>query len=263
MRNATTAERDDAATGPVVVVRHESVEKPGRIGRALDRQGIRWRSVSPHAGDPLPTTAENLRALVVLGGCLGLADLPETPFLRAELRLIDDAIGRDVPVLGICLGSQLLAHALGGGVARGPWQLGWGPVSLTTDGVRDPVLGKLPAVLAPETPEDGAATNSNVFPALHWHHDWLVPPSDAKILATDADGPACQVFRFGRSLGMLCHLEAEASQVIAMAKAFPTDLAAAGIDARTVVEAAESLDSAASRIGNAVFDAWAIQLPRT
>lgn len=262
MRNATASERDDPATDPVLVLRHESVEEPGRIGQALDRRGIRWRSASPYAGDPLPTTAEDLRALVVLGGCLGLADLPETPFLRAELRLIDDAIGRDVPVLGICLGSQLLAHALGGGVAPGPWQLGWGPVSLTTDGARDPVLGGLPAVLAPETPEDGAATEPNRFPALHWHHDWLVPPSDAKILATDADGPACQVFRFGRSLGMLCHLEAEASQVIAMARAFPTDLAAAGVDARTVVEATADVDRTASRIGNAVFDAWAIQLPR-
>jgi GMP synthase (glutamine-hydrolysing) len=114
---------------------------------------------------------------------MGVYDAPRYPFLSAEMRLIEDALRRDKAVLGVCLGSQLLAAALGAQVVKGRQkEIGWHPVNLSPDAVSDPVWYQV----APS------------FMALHWHGDVFNLPAGAISLASSAL-TEYQAFRYGRS----------------------------------------------------------------
>src|SRR5207249_2042732 len=105
------------AMNRVLAVQHEEFEGPGTLGTAL--QACQVRVVRTFAGEAVPgELAED--GLVVLGGGMGVHESDRLPHLRDELRLLRDAVGRERPVLGICLGSQLLAAALGGAVGKAP-----------------------------------------------------------------------------------------------------------------------------------------------
>ncbi|MDZ7578491.1 MAG: type 1 glutamine amidotransferase [Candidatus Nanopelagicales bacterium] len=241
--NATS----DSSAGQVLVLQHEPAERPCRVGDALDAAGLGQRVIMTPEGELAAVDIAAYRGLVVLGGSMGLGDVLTTPWLADEVRLIESAVYANVPVLGICLGSQLLAHVLGGGVTTGDWQLGWGEVSLTEAGQSDAVFGVLPTA----------------FPALHWHHDWLVPPPSAEVLAIDAvgsDSRGCQAFRAGRSLGILCHVEADAQQIAAMASDFGEDLSAAEVSPADLRADTAARDAHASALAEALFGRWASTL---
>lgn len=227
--------------GHVLVLQHEAVERPCRVGQALENASIPQRVLMTPDGELASVDLAACRGLVVLGGSMGVGDARATPWLAHELRLIESAVNAGVPILGICLGSQLLAHVLGGGVTTGDWQLGWGDVALTKAGQNDPVFGALPAT----------------FPALHWHHDWLVAPRSAQVLAHDA---GCQAFRVGRSLGMLCHLEADDRQVTAMAAAFGDDLSEAAVTEDDLIADTARRDPHAADLAGALFARWVATL---
>jgi GMP synthase (glutamine-hydrolysing) len=128
---------------------------------------------------------------VVMGGPMGAFDDLDHPHLPAERELIAECASRDIPVLGVCLGAQLLAASLGGRVYRGPTlEVGLGTVQLTEDGRRDPVLG-------PAGPE---------LAVLHWHQDTFELPDGATLLASSAQ--YChQAFRVGMAYGLQFHVE--------------------------------------------------------
>jgi GMP synthase (glutamine-hydrolysing) len=184
-----------------VVVQHVAYDGRGGIEPALRRAGLEAVDRRPFAGDPLPAVSE-LSGLVVLGapaGCAG-ADAPE--HLVRERDLIREAVEREIPVLGICFGAQLLAVALGGGVVTdGPLEIGMGSAALTDAGRADPVLGAggEPATL------------------LHWHRDAYTLPPGAVRLAT-GDRHVEQAFRVGdTTYGLQFHVEinAQLAEVIA------------------------------------------------
>lgn len=222
----------------VVVLQHVAVEGPGRIGDALDRAGRGWRVVTLFEEQPVPA-ADGLDGLVVMGGPMGVGDDDTYPHLVAEQGLLKSCVDMGIPVLGICLGSQLLAAALGSRVRPGPAiELGWHDVTLTADGRHDPVLGRMPRRFAP----------------LHWHGDVFDLPPGATALASSEMTPV-QAFRFGRTAyGLLFHLEAHPAQVDAMVAAFPEDVASSGTSGSTVVEPSRTATIAES--ADAVFDAW-------
>jgi len=225
----------------VVVVEHVAEEPPGLVGDELRRAGVEVAVVRVHRGEPVPRSAAGLSGVVVLGGPMGVPDLPSRPHLRDELALLESALALSVPALGICLGSQLLAHALGARVAAGPRpEIGWAPLALSDAARADPILGGVPSP----------------FSALHWHGDVFDLPPGAVHLARSARTEN-QAFRSGRALGLLFHLEASAAQVEGMARAFPAELRAAGVEPEALLSDTARFAAPAEALGRRVFARFA------
>lgn len=180
---------------PVLVLTHAPHEGPGLIGRLL---GVPYR-VRTVLDDPAPRLPgpDEIAGLVVMGGPMDADDVRGHPGLAAETRLIADAVAADVPVLGICLGMQLLGLALGAPLLRRAGQeIGFGPVEIVAD---DPLLSALGPVGASPT-------------VLHWHSDAVALPDGATLLATTPTTPV-QAFRAGSALGIQFHVELDDDQL--------------------------------------------------
>jgi GMP synthase (glutamine-hydrolysing) len=145
-----------------------------------------------HVDDPDRPSLDDVGGLLVMGGEMGVPDADAWPFLRWELDLLREAVERGTPVLGICLGAQLLAAAAGGAVRRmeRPY-LGWPALERRPQAGGDPLFGSLPERLT----------------VFEWHEDRIEPPPHAAVLA-ETGGPGCSVFRAGeRAWGSQIHLE--------------------------------------------------------
>lgn len=183
-------------TGHVLVLQHAEWESPGLIARALDQRGIASvvRSVAGDT-DPVLPALTDLVGVLVMGGPMGALDDATHPGLAAERDLLARATAGGIPVLGVCLGMQLLAVALGGALHSGAArEIGFAPVELTGHGLRDPYLYPL-------------AVDAGADPVVvHWHEDWAEAPAGALVLASTPATPV-QAFRVGNSVGMQFHLE--------------------------------------------------------
>jgi GMP synthase-like glutamine amidotransferase len=181
-------------TLPVLVVESDpKLHGLGRLGQALERSGLPWRSAQAYREDVGELSARDHSAIVVMGGEMHAGDDARFPYLAREVELLQDAVAHDVPVLGICLGGQLLARSLGAGVRpAGFLEGGWVPIA-PVDGVAgDPVLGHL-------------AEPTGVF---SWHVDIFELPEGATQLAT-GDVTEQQAFRLGRAWGLQFHPEVD------------------------------------------------------
>jgi GMP synthase (glutamine-hydrolysing) len=229
----------EAAMQQVLVLQHVACEGPGDIGAALQRRGMTIRVVRIDQGESVPAGLD-ADALVVMGGPMGVYEADRHPHLRAELRLIEDALHRSRPVLGVCLGSQLLAAALGVRVyPSGGKELGWYRVDLAAAAEDDALFRTAP----------------RRFIALHWHGDIFDLPAGAVHLAS-SERTAHQAFRFGDSAyGLLFHLEVTPPQLDAMATAFADEIAAAGVSAAGLSDAHHL--AATRDIGAQVFERFA------
>ncbi|MBS7532005.1 type 1 glutamine amidotransferase [Hazenella sp. IB182353] len=151
--------------------------------------------------------------LIVMGGPMGVSDDAVYPWLKAEKDFIRKAIDADKKVLGICLGSQLIADVLGAKVYRGKEkEIGWFPIIQTQEAIQDPIFKGLP-------------TEMNVF---HWHGDVAEVPTNAVCLATS---PGCpnQIFRYGEHVwGLQFHFEMTEKTIQALIKNCAQDLAEPG-----------------------------------
>jgi len=131
-----------------LVVQHVEPECPFAIADALRATGLAVDIRRVFAGEPLPADMDDHVALVVMGGPMSAASDDGFPTRHAELRLLADALGRELPILGICLGAQLLAVAAGGSVHTGPQpEIGWGTVCLTSEAQSDPLFADAPEEL--------------------------------------------------------------------------------------------------------------------
>jgi GMP synthase (glutamine-hydrolysing) len=167
--------------GNWIAIQHVSYEDPGLIAQAASQRGIELQLCHPYRGEPLPSW-EEIDGLVVMGGPMGVQDTAEHPHLAREIELIAAMVRTGRPVLGVCLGAQLMAHSLGAKVYRGEQaEIGFGSVSLTPAGRNDPVLGSFGA---------------EILPVVHWHQDTFDLPDDALWLARSALYPH-QAFRVG------------------------------------------------------------------
>jgi GMP synthase (glutamine-hydrolysing) len=232
--------------GAVVVLQHAACEAPGRIADALAAAGVPIRVIHAGDGDPVPRTVDGAAGLVVMGGPMGVGDQDARPHLRAELRLIADALRRGVPTLGVCLGSQLLASALGAAVRAAPRkEIGWLPVQWMAGAIDDPLIG--PVAAEPLTP-------------LHWHGDVFDLPDGAVALARSAM-TAHQAYRWdggaAPAYGLLFHLEVTPALVAGMATAFHDELVAEGVDGDRLVAAAHQHEAAVARVAGQLFGGWA------
>ncbi len=181
---------------PWAILQHVAHEGPGSIGRVLGERGADVVVVRLDRDEPLPS-ADALAGLVVMGGPQGVHD--DAAWLAPERDLLRQAVDRGLPVLGVCLGAQQLAAALGAEITTGPEEVGPGEVQLTADGRRDPVLG----------PEYTGLSGTTV-PCMHWHRDTFSLPDGAVHLAATRHVPH-QAFRVGaRAYGFQFHVEIDA-----------------------------------------------------
>lgn len=191
---------------PVAIFRHIPVEGPGYFGTFLDTRHIPWQLVRVDEGEPLPVTAEAFSGLVLMGGPMSVND--DLPWIPPALSLIRQAVACDIPVLGHCLGGQLMSKALGGTVSKGAFrEIGWGEVTVADNPVARQWLGDLPA-----------------FEAFHWHGETFSLPERASLLFSS---PWCknQSFAVGKHLAMQCHVEMTEAYVRAWGEAGAEEIA--------------------------------------
>lgn len=234
-------------TAPVWVIQHVAAEGPGLIGEALRDRGLQMRSIHLHENDPVPRSLEGAAGIVVMGGPMGVYETGRYPFLAAEIELLREAVRRELPVLGICLGSQLLAAALGARVYPSGFQeIGWEPVRLTEAAAADPLCRELP-------PE---------FPAFHWHGDLFELPAGAVALAS-SELTSIQAFRAGRlAYGVLFHLEVTGGQITEMVSVFGDELRRASLSGTGIIAGATRHLAELQSHGRRFFGAWADLLLR-
>ena len=226
----------------VWVLQHVACETLGTIADALKFAGISPEYIRTFKGEPVPGGMEAAAGLIVMGGPMGVYDHPRCPFLSDEMRLIERALWEEKPVLGVCLGSQLLAAVLGAAVTKGVRkEIGWRRVTLTASAAED----RLWAGLEPS------------FMAYHWHGDVFALPGGALSLASSGL-TECQAFRYGRNAyGLLFHLEVTAETIGDMVRTFADELREEGIDGREISGEAKAHLPRLREIGGAVFQRWA------
>jgi GMP synthase-like glutamine amidotransferase len=174
---------------PVAIFRHAPIEGPGYFATYLERSDIPWRLVKVDEGERVPGNPREFSGLAFMGGPMSVND--DLPWIAPVLDLIRAGVQADVPVLGHCLGGQLVAKALGGEVTRNRVkEIGWGRVDVA------------------DTPVAAGWFGNGVrsFNAFHWHGEtFSLPPGAARVAST----PYCenQAFVLGPHLGMQCHVE--------------------------------------------------------
>jgi GMP synthase (glutamine-hydrolysing) len=208
----------------LVVLEHTAGAGASAFTQVLDdRTSIApWRTVDVPAGQPLPTDLDTVAGLLVMGGTMSATSPDDLPWMIAELELLRQAVAAEVPVLGVCLGAQLLGGGLGGEVTRRAHaQVGYRPVSRTDAAAGDPVLGGWP---------DGAA-------ALFVHEDEVttLPPDATPMLCADG---AVSGWRLGSAWAVQFHPEVDAAQLERWTTHDALDplLASAGVDGAALAE---------------------------
>lgn len=180
---------------PIAIFRHAPSEGPGYFATFLDKNGIPWRLLRIDAGDALPDDPHQFSGLAFMGGPMSVND--DLPWIPQSLELIRKSVAAGIPVLGHCLGGQLMAKALGGTVGRNPVkEIGWGEVTVADSATARAWFGDV-----------------KQFDAFHWHGEtFSLPPGSELILSS----PYCanQAFALGRHLGMQCHVEMTAEMVL-------------------------------------------------
>lgn len=176
----------------VLFVQHGSVDKPGLLADELERAGVELEIIHPYSGDPLPKDLRAYSGLALGGGGQSAWEVQEHPYLEREAELVRDAVAQEMPVLGLCLGGQIIARALGAEVRRAPAkEIGFFPVTM-----KPAAQGDSLAALFPKT-----------FPAAHWHGDVFDVPEGAVNLASTV-ATRHQMFCFGeRCYGFQFHPE--------------------------------------------------------
>ena len=186
-------EDEDSAEGTSwMVFRHTPLEGLGLIQNVLRELGVHHRYLDLARGEPLPRDVRGVGGLIVLGGPMAAYEADRHPFLGGEIGFIERAMAAGRPVLGVCLGAQLIAQVLGARVYPGPKrEVGWGSITLTTDGREDPVF---------------AAAGDELM-VFHFHGDTYELPPDGQNLATSPLYEQ-QAFRVGdTTYGLQFHLE--------------------------------------------------------
>ena len=174
---------------PIAIFRHTPTEGPAYFATYLERRGIPYHVIKVDAGEAVPADASSFAGLCFMGGPMSVND--ELPWIAEVCSLIRDAVARDVPVLGHCLGGQLMAKALGAPVTRNPVkEIGWGAVQVLDDLEARRWLGD----------------DLSEFLSFHWHGETFAIPEGAVRLM---ESPWCgnQAYALGKHFGMQCHVE--------------------------------------------------------
>jgi len=222
-----------------LAVRHVAFEDLGLLGPLVSARGydVRYHDAGTQAFDVETVLQPDL--LIVLGGPIGVYERDAYPFIAAEITAIKARLAADRPMLGICLGAQMMAAALGANVAPGPIkEIGWAPLTLTAAAQK--------SVLAP----------LGSTPVLHWHGDNCELPAGCTKLASTPHCPVQAFMRTQSQLALQFHLETEPAQFESWLVGHTVELSKAGIDPGELRAQAKMLGPATRRLGQTVLAAW-------
>ena len=222
-----------------LAVRHVAFEDLGLLGPLLAARGydVHYLDAGVQPFDPETLIAPDL--VIVLGGPIGVYERVAYPFIGEEIAAVAARIESNKPILGICLGAQLMAAALGARVAPGPVkEIGWAPLMLTEAGQAS-VLSSLGAT-----------------PVLHWHGDNCALPEGCARLASTQHCPVQAFARLPSQLGLQFHLETEPARFENWLVGHTVELGKAGIDPRDLRAQARALGPATREAGGKVLTAW-------
>jgi GMP synthase-like glutamine amidotransferase len=173
---------------PIAIFRHAPTEGSGYFAEFLDERGTPWQLICIDAGEAVPSDASKFSGLVFMGGPMSVND--DLSWIAPVLKLIRDAVARDIPVLGHCLGGQLISKALGGLVTRNPVkEIGWGKATVSDNDTARAWLGSIQS-----------------FEAFHWHGETFNLPQGATRLLSSAHCEN-QAYAIGKHLALQCHVE--------------------------------------------------------
>lgn len=226
---------------PVAIFRHSNTEGPGYFATFLDARRIPWMLVKVDAGEQVPADPRGFSGLAFMGGPMSVND--DLPWISKVLGLVNEAVDTDIPVLGHCLGGQLIAKALGGKVTRNAVkEIGWGAVTVEDNAQAREWFG-----------------TTREFSGFHWHGEtFTIPPKAARIAAS----PHCenQAFALGKHLGMQCHVEMTPELIRAWCEDWEKELVAkAGPSVQTPQQMFERLDERVRSLNETaarVYERW-------
>jgi GMP synthase (glutamine-hydrolysing) len=226
-------------TRSCLAVRHVAFEDLGLLGPLLSARGydIRYHDAGIERFAPDTLLASDL--VVVLGGPIGVYECELYPFVTDEIAAVAARLDANKPILGVCLGAQMMAAALGARVAPGPIkEIGYAPLTLTATG-RSSVLAPLAASLV-----------------LHWHGDNCELPVGCECLASTQHCPVQAFSRTPTQLGLQFHLETEPARFEAWLVGHTVELGKAGLDPRKLREEARKFGPVLREVGHKVLSAW-------
>lgn len=231
---------------PVAIFRHSPTEGPGYFSDYLDERGLPWRIVRIDAGEPVPADPRAFSGIALMGGPMSVND--PLPWIPPVLDFIRGAMDADVPVVGHCLGGQLMSRALGGIVSRNAVkEIGWGVVRVEPTATAREWFGDV-----------------TEFLSFHWHGETFTIPPGAERLAS-SDWCANQTFVVGPHLGMQCHVEMTPGMIASWCESGLEEIeAAAGVASvqtpaamqERVAQRVRDLNAVARRL----YDRWAARL---
>jgi GMP synthase-like glutamine amidotransferase len=227
---------------PIRIFQHEDWIQPGRVAEYFDARGIAWELVAIDRGDPVPQSLDDVSALVFLGGTMSVND--GLPWAEQELALIGRAGERKLPMLGHCLGSQLIAKGLGAKVApMAAKEIGWHRVTKHDNAEANEVLGAAPGQ----------------FDLLIWHHDAFTLPPGASPLYSS---PYCanQAYVVGNAMATVAHPEVTAAMLAEWLRIYGYDIEPNGGSVQSSVQIADNIGQRCATMHreftDRLYDAW-------
>jgi len=227
---------------PVVIFRHACCEGAGYLGTFLAQHAIPWCEVRIDKGEAVPASVDDYSGIVLMGGPMSVND--DLPWIPPLLQLIQQAVQADVPLLGHCLGGQLISKAMGGVVSKNPVkEIGWGDVQVADHAVARDWFGDLQG-----------------FNSFHWHGETFTVPEGATHVLSSAYC-ANQAYVMGKHIGLQCHIEMTPSMVKIWTEQWKSDIASAASSpavqsADTMLAGVEADCEVLHRVADKVYSRW-------